>query len=266
MYVNKYNAHYWQPQEANANLRHWLQIAPGLIDCHVEAYIKPELVCPLPENTFRVLELIAPEDVRVVILGQDPYPTPGKASGIAFGYSRTYTGRIDSSMENILRELGMYSRVLRMNPAASRDYLSLENWVEQGVLLLNTRLSVQIGTPMSHANIAWKEQIRLILGHLNALHWTHLAWLNWGQEARNLCPVPEGARNRIDTTHPCKFSHNRGVHAFSGSGCFEAANYHLQSTGSKPINWIEKTTYNGGSNDHEDNSNNLHSSEVPCQR
>lgn len=219
-------------------LSKWLRIAPGLSECAHRSYeSKPHLVCPIQGRVFRALELLAPENVRTVILGQDPYHTPGKASGIAFGYHPEYIGRLDSSLLNILRELDIEQSFWNSHSQTRLQFLTLEEWVAQGVLLLNTRLTVQIGTPMSHADKGWEMEIGRVLQHLDQLYGSKLVWLNWGREARRICPVPEGAPNRIDSTHPCKFSHTHAPNPFTGSRCFDRANDYLIDHQMAPINW-----------------------------
>lgn len=223
---------------SDARLYKWLEIAPGLSLCKLRAYL-PDVgaeVCPPPADVFRLLELLSPEDVRVVILGQDPYHTEGKASGIAFGYHRQYKGPVDSSLANIQAE------VLRCYPNSGiTNDLSLEQWVHQGVLLLNTRLSVELGRPMSHARrIGWETEILSVLKFLNSLHDKDCIWLSWGSEARQVVEQVVGdlsAPNVISTSHPCRYSHKATSTPFTGSNCFTRVNQYLNSIGREEIQW-----------------------------
>ena len=218
------------------NLDRWLSISPELLDCHQAAYTREELVCPAPADAFRVLQLVAPEEVRVVILGQDPYSTAGKASGIAFGYHRYYNGPIDSSMRNILDELDVLDMVSELPPRRRADFLTLESWVNQGVLLLNTRLTVPIGTPLGHSDIGWQDAVKKLLTHICDSQ--SVVFLNWGVPAQALCPVPYGSDFRIDTSHPSRYSAGKTAMPFLGSRCFSRANEVLRAYEIPEVRWI----------------------------
>jgi uracil-DNA glycosylase len=193
------------------------------------------------------LELIAPEDVRVVILGQDPYHTPGKANGLAFGYNESYTGPVDSSLYNIIEEIE--SSGYPTHHSCNIDGIeifsalvdrSLESWARQGVLLLNTRLTVETGKPMSHAGIGWEPEITNVLRKIDELHGDKVVWLLWGAEAiksAEKAGVTTSRKNVIHTSHPCRFSNNATAHPFSGSHCFRRANEYLESVELNTIKW-----------------------------
>lgn len=256
------------------NLQKWLEIAPELERIANLAYegsdetcIDGPGVCPNSLDVFRAFEYFDPSETRVVILGQDPYhsvitasdPSPGvpdqvptiyKASGLAFGYNRNYKGPLDSSLENILREVFMTT----VNPTGTLDEIfqeslkqvnklgtSLESWARQGVLLLNTRLTVEQGKPMSHAGIGWEQPVTDILKFL--YRETDTVFMLWGAEARNTFsnaigePASETDRVLI-TSHPCKFSAHRG---FIGCNHFNRANEYLRGKGREEIQWIWQT-------------------------
>lgn len=215
------------------NLEQWVTIAPGLTPTWEKIYGAIERssdhVFPLVSRTFRALELVNPEHVKVVILGQDPYHTAGKASGLAFGYHPKYRGPTDSSLLNIITELGA-------DPATFDR--SLEPWANQGVLLLNTRLTVEEGKPLSHADQGWEEPVGQILSFLADR--AEIVWLLWGNEARDAAKaagVLMGAPNTIVTSHPCRYSHQAGKAPFTGSHCFLRANAQLLRMSLPPINW-----------------------------
>lgn len=208
----------------NVNYLKWLEIAPGLPGVAESIYNKYSDVCPPVELVFRALELVGPDEVRVCILGQDPYPTPGKASGLAFGYHPEYTGSVDSSLANILTEVE--------SCGYAKPSTSLLEWARQGVLLLNTRLTVEAHKPMSHAGLGWEEQIEKILKFLTER--TDTIFMLWGREAQ-LVADRAGVINRVmETSHPCKFSANRG---FIGSKCFLTVNTMLHILGKTSIKW-----------------------------
>lgn len=189
-------------------------------------------VCPKPQLIFRAFEETNLDDVKVVILGQDPYHTPGKARGVAFGYHPEYTGRVDSSLQNILNEV---VRDYQANqwPMEQPD-TSLSHWTEQGVLLLNTRLTVLEGRPLSHKGIGWEEVIINFIKELDR-HTQDKVYLLWGKEAQSYAKHINDSENYVlKTSHPCKFSAHKG---FNGCGHFSAANRYLEAAGRGSIEW-----------------------------
>lgn len=188
-------------------------------------------VLPPKSYCFHALEAVAPDAVRVVVLGQDPYHTPGKAWGLAFGYHPEYKGVLDSSLLNIVAELGADSLPFDT---------SLKSWTRQGVLLLNTRLSVLAGKPLSHAGeeIGWEKATGMIIQYLAKRQ--DIVWLLFGSEAQASAQkngIDLLAQNVICTSHPCKFSHKSGNQPFTGSNCFLRANSRLRDQGHIGIQW-----------------------------
>lgn len=220
---------YLDPENSGKNLDRWLEIAPGLADCVERAYSGEDSksVCPPPIRVFHALRFLAPEEVRAVILGQDPYHTPGKASGLAFGYRPDYTGPLDSSLKNILAEVGIE------NPTSYQK--SLEGWAKQGVLLLNTCLTVAAGSPLSHSELGWQEEVKNIVLHLHTLHGERLVFVNFGGEAQRLCKPYHGVS--INTSHPCDYSNTSGNNPHAGSRWPERVNWALAKLGERQINW-----------------------------
>lgn len=236
---------------SNVNYLKWIEIAPGLPSVAEDIYGSCDNVCPPVELVFRALELVGPEQVRVVILGQDPYHTPGKASGLAFGYHPEYIGRLDSSLQNIVAEVRNCGYKV---PGYDDDnfgyykkgWFTLEHWAKQGVLLLNTRLTVEMGKPMSHAkgNLysgrsgpqgpVWEEQIEKVLKFL--AEYTDTIFVTWGAEARKAADRA-GAVEIVHNSHPCRYSNNATKHPFTGSQCFTEINTVLELKGKEPINW-----------------------------
>lgn len=231
------------------NLNKWLQIAPDLPDVALKAYHgmgdirydhsgRYPVVYPPRSLVFAALESIAPEDVRVVILGQDPYHSPGKARGVAFGYHPEYKGSVNSSMANILDEAS------RGHTHGEFD-LTLQHWVDQGVLLLNTRLTVEHEKPMSHAGLGWEPEVQKLIDYLIAVARKPMVFLCWGAEARKMVMRQKTIDNpnvlRLCTSHPCKYSASRGsflAEPFLGSRCFDKANKWLITAGEEPIKWL----------------------------
>lgn len=198
--------------------RDWPQISTAL-----EAETRPVLP-PAPQR-FAALDRVAPAEVRVVILGQDPYHTAGKADGMAFSIRPEFRGRLDS-LGNIFKELQDDLHV-------TRDRTDLSDWADQGVLLLNTALSVTEGRPHAHKALGWGQLVAEVLASLDA---RPRAFLLWGGPAQAL-----GRRHlrnpghlRIETAHPSPLSVYRG---FFGSRPFSRVNDWLAARGEPPIRW-----------------------------
>lgn len=227
-----------------SNLQLWRDQVPYLYAPYYQLHLRPESrsypqqgYAPPQERIYRALELLAPSDVRVVILGQDPYHTPGKASGLAFGYHPDYVGPVDSSLANILWEMGFIAGL-----PDSFDF-SLEYLPPQGVLLLNSRLTVELGKPMSHAGIlGWEQVVTAILKLLRNRTDKELIWLLWGREAQRTAQgagIDLEAANVICTSHPSKYSATNGLHPFTGSNCFQRVNKYIRENDLGPeIRWI----------------------------
>ncbi|MFD2674088.1 uracil-DNA glycosylase [Gulosibacter bifidus] len=164
-------------------------------------------------------------DVRVVIVGQDPYPTAGHPIGLSFAVERTVRP-LPRSLTNIYREL---QDDLGIPPAAHGD---LSRWSSQGVLLLNRVLTVRPGAPASHRRQGWEAVTECALRALAARGGPLVAIL-WGNDARStrkfLGDVPA-----IESAHPSPLSASRG---FFGSAPFSRANALLQQQGGDPIDW-----------------------------
>ena len=182
-------------------------------------------VYPPTDRIFAALDLCAPDDVRVVILGQDPYHTPGKADGLAFSIPQGFPGRLDS-LGNIFKEL-------QDDLGVTRTRTELDDWARQGVLLLNTALSVPEGRPKAHAKIGWDRLVADVLARLDA---RPRAALLWGGPAQAV--AARGLHNpdhlRIESAHPSPLSAWRG---FFGSRPFSRVNDWLVARGQAPIRW-----------------------------
>ncbi|MFD2758498.1 uracil-DNA glycosylase [Gulosibacter faecalis] len=164
-------------------------------------------------------------DVRVVIVGQDPYPTPGHPIGLSFAVDRDVRP-LPRSLSNIYREL---ADDLGIAPASHGD---LTRWSDQGVLLLNRVLTVRPGTPGAHRGIGWEAVTERALRAL-AERGGPLVALLWGADARK-AKVFLGDVPSIESPHPSPLSASGG---FFGSRPFSRANELLQSQGASPIDW-----------------------------
>ena len=165
------------------------------------------------------------DDVKVLIVGQDPYPTPGHPVGLSFSVDPKVR-RLPGSLVNIFRE---YSQDLGYPTPATGD---LSPWAERGVLLLNRVLTVEPGKPGSHRGKGWEQVTEQAIRALAARNKPLVAIL-WGRDARNLAPVL-GDVPSIESAHPSPMSASYG---FFGSRPFSRANQLLQRGNGQPIDW-----------------------------
>ena len=165
------------------------------------------------------------DDVRVLIVGQDPYPTPGHAVGLSFSVAPD-VHPLPRSLENIFRE---YVDDLGLPSPNSGD---LSPWADQGVLLLNRVLTVQPGAPASHRGKGWEAVTECAISALVERGGPLVAVL-WGRDAQSLRPMLGGAAI-IESTHPSPLSAARG---FFGSRPFSRANGLLERQGASAVDW-----------------------------
>ncbi|MEX2549821.1 MAG: uracil-DNA glycosylase [Nitriliruptoraceae bacterium] len=165
------------------------------------------------------------EEVRVLVVGQDPYPTPGHPIGLSFAVAPDVSP-LPQSLTNIFRELGDDLG----HPAPSNG--DLTPWADQGVLLLNRCLTVRPGAPASHRGRGWEEVTERAIEGLVERGGPLVALL-WGRDARSLAPRL-GEVPRIESPHPSPLSAGRG---FFGSRPFSRANRHLIAQGGSAIDW-----------------------------
>ena len=166
------------------------------------------------------------DQVRVLIVGQDPYPTPGHAIGLSFSVS-PQTRPVPRSLANIFRE---YSEDLGHPTPSTGD---LTPWAGQGVLLLNRVLTVEPGNPGSHRDKGWEKVTEQAIRALVARDGEPLVAILWGRDARNLAPLLEDVPC-IESAHPSPMSADRG---FFGSRPFSRANALLVQQGAEPVDW-----------------------------
>lgn len=183
-------------------------------------------ILPDPPNIFRAFTLTDFEDVRVVILGQDPYPTPGHANGLAFSVSEGVA--LPRSLQNIYRE------VREDTGAAPPPSGMLERWAGQGVFLLNTSLTVRAHQPNSHAGKGWEHFTTRAVEALSRRE-RPLVFLLWGRNARQKGELIDRSRHLVlEAAHPSPMSADRG---FFGCRHFSRANDFLVHHGMEPIAW-----------------------------
>ncbi|WP_396652779.1 uracil-DNA glycosylase [Microbacterium sp. Marseille-Q6965] len=164
-------------------------------------------------------------DVRVLVVGQDPYPTPGHPIGLSFAVER-HVRPLPRSLANIYREL---EDDLGIPPAPHGD---LSSWADQGVMLLNRVLTVRPGAPASHQGWGWERVTEHAIRTLAARGGPLVAVL-WGNQARSLAPLL-GDVPRVESAHPSPLSASRG---FFGSRPFSRVDELLRAQGAGPVDW-----------------------------
>lgn len=187
-----------------------------------------EVIYPPPASIFRALTL-APEQVRVVIIGQDPYHGAGEANGLAFAVNSGT--KLPPSLRNIFKEIAQeYPEILLHQP----DY-TLESWQQQGVLLLNAGLTVIKDQANSLVNLGWHQFTDTLISHLNQIN-SGCVFMLWGNYARSKKNLIDNPRHLIlEAVHPSPLSASRG---FFGCNHFRQANDFLIKNHLSPINWI----------------------------
>jgi uracil-DNA glycosylase len=185
-----------------------------------------EVIAPEPARVFAALAATQLGNVRAVILGQDPYPTPGHANGLAFSCD----GPVPRSLANIYRELSD-----DLDVAAPRDG-RLDHWAAQGVLLLNTALTVRAGSAQagSHLKLGWQAVTDGVIAAVSerANPSVFILWGNPAQAKRGM--IDETRHLLLASAHPSPLSVRRG---FFGSKPFSRANHWLEAHGREAINW-----------------------------
>lgn len=237
----------------------WRQILPAnataagdaLADRAMKARQSGKTIYPPQDAIFKALQLTPPENVKIVILGQDPYHNQGQAMGLSFSTPdiNPINGRPltpPPSLVNIYTELCREFNSPRTPSDLSND---LTPWAQQGVLLLNASLTVEHGQPASHSQWGWSALTGAVIEQCLQLPQT-IVFLLWGSHAFKLM---EAATAHVDgtkvtnkfllkSTHPSPFSANRPSStavAFMGCGHFATANQVLMQHGVSPIDWIE---------------------------
>jgi len=187
----------------------------------------PDAVFPKGNEIFRAFDACPFDKVKVVILGQDPYPTKGHAHGLCFSVESDVRP-LPKSLNNIYKEL---ESDLGIQPRENGD---LNHWAEQGVLLLNATLTVREGVPESHAKKGWEKFTDAVIETLNREK-SGVVYLLWGSKAQQKAANVNSENNLIlNSPHPSPLSAYRG---FFGCRHFSKTNDYLLSEELKPINW-----------------------------
>ena len=188
---------------------------------------KPEMIFPKGSEIFRALDLCPLDKVKVVILGQDPYPTRGHAHGLCFSVEE-HVRPFPKSLNNIFKEIE--SDLGQPFPQNG----SLLRWADQGVLMLNAVLTVLEGKPESHAGKGWEQFTDAVIRELNQRR-EGVVYMLWGSKAQMKASIVDDSKNLIlKTVHPSPLSAHRG---FFGCKHFSQANAYLLSKGESPITW-----------------------------
>jgi len=187
---------------------------------------KASTVFPSEREVFTALQLTSPHDVRVVIVGQDPYHGAGQAHGLSF--SVQHGTRIPTSLRNIYAELHSDLDI----PLPSHG--NLEAWAQQGVLLLNSTLTVREGEAGSHAGHGWETFTDAIISYLGSRQ-QHIVFMLWGAHAGKKTSLIGQHHTVITSVHPSPLSAHRG---FFGSRPFSQANRALSNRNQPEINWM----------------------------
>ena len=182
-------------------------------------------IYPPGGQIFKAFELTPVRDVKVVILGQDPYHGPGQAHGLSFSVPENMPA--PPSLKNIFKEIETDLGV-RMS-----GYPNLEKWARQGVLLLNAVLTVRSGEAASHSRIGWQEFTDAVIKYISA-ECEGVVFMLWGNFARTKSELIDHSRHCVlEAAHPSPLA--RG--AFFGCRHFSKANAYLTSMGRNPIDW-----------------------------
>ena len=217
----------------------WLDLQANL---RSELQTHPELVRPEAKNFFNALRLTPVDQVKVIILGQDPYHSPGLAQGLAFSIPSNIpinSREFPSSLRNIRKALALEN-------FGNLPHGDLHHWASQGVLLLNIALSVKLGEAGSHANIGWSSLVNQLISALT-MQKPHLVWMLWGGHAQSKLSLIEQGRDQLIlcSSHPSGLGVFKTDRPFlkpdgqESCGHFTKANQWLADHHQSPITWVE---------------------------
>jgi len=185
-------------------------------------------IYPAKANWYAALQHTDFDQVKVVIIGQDPYHGPNQAHGLSF--SVPPGEKIPPSLRNIYKELDSDPEIV----FSTTRHGCLAHWADQGVLLLNAVLTVEANKPGSHRNKGWESFTDCIIAQLNQ-HREHIVFMLWGKYAQQKGrAIDSGHHLLLQTTHPSPLSAHRG---FLGCGHFSKANAWLTAHSQTPVRW-----------------------------
>ncbi len=209
-------------------LKSYFQELSNFIDNEREKNI--DAIFPSEENVFRAFDSCDFNEIKVVILGQDPYPTKGHAHGLCFSCDASVKP-LPKSLANVFKEL---QNDLSL-PAPSNGDLSF--FAEQGVFLINTILTVKEGAPLSHAKKSWETFTDEVISIVNS-EISNVVFILWGKNAQSKKALIDTSKHLIiENVHPSPLSAHRG---FFGSKPFSQVNKYLVSNKKTPIIWTKE--------------------------
>ena len=182
-------------------------------------------IYPSYENIFRALNLTSFNSVKVVIIGQDPYHGENEANGLAFSINNGV--KITPSLRNIFKEL-------EDDIGIKRNNTDLSSWANQGVLLLNSILTVKKDNPLSHEDLGWQEITNYIIKYISDKK-ENVVFILWGNFAKEYKKIIDNSKHYIvESPHPSPFSARKG---FFGSKPFSKTNNFLKKNNQSEIDW-----------------------------
>jgi len=212
----------------------WLSIFKNEINKKYFKFIIEELencaeeniLCPSPKNIFKAFKKTSFSNLKVVIVGQDPYHGRGQANGLSFAVSNEQI--TPPSLKNIFNEI---ENDLKKRPNTKKN---LESWADQGVLMLNSSLSVKSGKPNSHQNLGWNKFTDKILKHIseNKNNVVFFLWGNFAKQKQEL--IDRNKHLILSSSHPSPLS---SYISFDGCKHFSKSNKYLKQNNLNEINW-----------------------------
>jgi uracil-DNA glycosylase len=187
----------------------------------IDTFVQGRELAPSYDSIFRALTQSV-DSIRVVVFGQDPYPTKGHAHGLAFSVEASVSP-LPPSLRNIYKELQSDLGIMRTNG-------DLSDWAEQGVMLINRVLSTDVGQSMAHSKLGWQEVTETVAQTLGKKGVVAVLWGNTAHELKQYFR-PEDV---VSSVHPSPLSAHRG---FFGSSPFSKVNAKLVAKGLKQIDW-----------------------------
>lgn len=212
----------------------WLSIFKNEINKKYFKFIIEELencaeeniLCPSPKNIFKAFKKTSFSNLKVVIVGQDPYHGRGQANGLSFAVSNDQI--TPPSLKNIFNEI---ENDLKKRPNTKKN---LESWADQGVLMLNSSLSVKSGKPNSHQNLGWNKFTDKILKHISE-NKNNVVFFLWGKFAKQKQELIDRNKHLIlSSSHPSPLS---SYISFNGCKHFSKSNKYLKQNNLNEINW-----------------------------
>lgn len=212
----------------------WLSIFKGEINKkyfkfiieELESCSKKNILCPSPKNIFKAFKKTSFSNLKVVIVGQDPYHGHGQANGLSFAVNNDQI--TPPSLKNIFNEV---ENDLKIKTNTKKN---LKSWADQGVLLLNSSLSVKSGKPNSHQNLGWNKFTDKILKHIseNKNNVVFFLWGNFAKQKQQL--IDKNKHLILFSSHPSPLS---SYISFNGCKHFSKSNKYLKQNNLKKINW-----------------------------